>query len=140
MSRFAFDALGTRWEIVTSRRLCARVRQRLLDRVAAFDAVFSRFRSDSLVSKAAGAPDGGRFEFPEEAQALFGLYDLLHAATNGAVDPLVGRDLELLGYDAVYSLQPLTLDELRTGHAGSRLCGHAMLTGKVRFSRRDAPL
>ena len=82
-SRFEFDAIGTRWEIATPTRLGRPVRQRLLDRVEAFDAVFSCFRSDSLVSRAAAAPYGGRFEFPEEAQGLFGLYDRLHVATEG---------------------------------------------------------
>ena len=37
---------------------------------------------------------------------MFDLYDRLVAATNGAVDPLVGRQLELLGYDPAYSLTP----------------------------------
>lgn len=120
MSNLAFDALGTRWEIVTRRKLCVRIRVRLLDRVEAFDAVFSRFRSDSLVSEAAMAPEGGRFRFPDEAQALFGLYDRLHAATRGALDPLVGRDVELLGYDARYSLHPVPLHERSAAHAGSR--------------------
>ena len=54
----------------------------------------------------AAARDGGRFEFPDGAIALFDLYDRLFAATAGAVDPLVGRELELLGYDADYSLRP----------------------------------
>lgn len=33
-------------------------------------------------------------------------YDRLHARTEGAVDPLVGRDPELLGYDRANSLTP----------------------------------
>ena len=37
---------------------------------------------------------------------MFDLYDRLVAATDGAVDPLVGRQLELLGYDPTYSLTP----------------------------------
>ena len=43
---------------------------------------------------------------PPDSIELFALYDQLYAATNGAVDPLVGKDLELLGYDADYSLTP----------------------------------
>lgn len=58
------------------------------------------------MSQIADAPEGGRFDFPDDAPALFDLYDRLHAVTGGAVDPLVGRDLELLGYDRVYSLTP----------------------------------
>ena len=37
---------------------------------------------------------------------MFDLYDDLVAATDGAIDPLVGQALELLGYDATYSLTP----------------------------------
>ncbi len=81
-------------------------RDRVLERIERFDATYSRFRPDSLVSRIAAAPDGGRFAFPPDSLTLFGLYDRPLAATDGAVDPLVGRALELLGYDAMYSLTP----------------------------------
>jgi len=81
------------------------VRDRILDRIRGFDLTYSRFRPDSLVAQVA-APAGGRFEFPEDSVALFDLYDRLVTATDGAVDPLVGRQLELLGYDPTYSLTP----------------------------------
>jgi FAD:protein FMN transferase len=99
-SRFTFSAIGTRWEIETEARLDDGVRRRILERIEAFDAMYSRFRPDSLVSRVAAAARGGRFEFPDDSIALFDLYDRLAAATGGAVDPLVRRDLELLGYDA----------------------------------------
>lgn len=102
----AFDAIGTRWEIETDRPLHVALRVAILQRIARFDAVYSRFRSDSLVARIAAAPSGGRFEFPVDSLALFDLYDRLAAATGGAVDPLVGRRLELLGYDPAYSLRP----------------------------------
>ncbi len=54
----------------------------------------------------AAAQGGGRFAFPLEAARLFAFYDRLHAATGGAVDPLVGRDLERLGYGRDYALVP----------------------------------
>ena len=105
VSRFAFDAIGTQWEIETDGPLGRRLQQHILDRIEQFDATYSRFRPDSLVSRVAAAPDGGRFDFPDDSVALFDLYDRLHTATGGAVDPLVGRDLELLGYDRTYSLR-----------------------------------
>jgi thiamine biosynthesis lipoprotein len=96
------------------------LRQRRLNRVKCFDITYSRFRLDSLVTKVATAPKGGCFRFPDDAGPLFDLYDLLHAATRGAVDPLIGRDLELLGYDRIYSLTP-TLDTPSSGvHAGAQ--------------------
>ncbi|MEU5951214.1 FAD:protein FMN transferase [Streptomyces sp. NPDC047525] len=104
--RFVFEAIGTRWQIETDAPLSQDLRDHILDRTERFDVTYSRFRPDSLVSRIASAPSGGQFDFPGDALALFGLYDRLHAATSGAVDPLVGRELELLGYDATYSLRP----------------------------------
>jgi FAD:protein FMN transferase len=101
---FAFDAIGTRWEIETDRPLGDDLRARIRDRIDRFDATWSRFRPDSLVTRIAGARHGGRFRLPDDASALLDLYDRLHELTDGALDPLIGRDLELLGYDATYSL------------------------------------
>ena len=93
---------------------------RILDRIEQFDAAYSRFRPDSLVSRVATAANGGRFDFPDDAIALFDLYDRLHRATGGAVDPLVGRDLELLGYDGSYSLTPAPGPVRAEAHARGR--------------------
>jgi FAD:protein FMN transferase len=105
MEKFEFEAIGTSWAIDTDARLSARAEQAILDRIERFDATYSRFRRDSLVASISTSGDGGRFEFPDEDVPLFDLYDRLFAATDGAVDPLVGRDLELLGYDAFYTLR-----------------------------------
>jgi thiamine biosynthesis lipoprotein len=105
-STVTFDAIGTRWCIDADEPLRGEVRDRILDRIRRFDRTYSRFRPDSLISQVAAAPAGGRFEFPEDSVALFDLYDRLVTATDGAVDPLVGRQLELLGYDPTYSLTP----------------------------------
>jgi len=104
--RFEFDAIGTQWEIDTPVPLEAATRDHILNLVERFDGVYSRFRHDSVVTRIAKARHGGRFTFPPDAVPMFDLYDQLHASTDGAVDPLVGRDLELLGYDADYSLTP----------------------------------
>jgi thiamine biosynthesis lipoprotein len=106
MFRFTFDAIGSAWQIETPSRLEMPARRRILERMERFDVTYSRFRSDSLVARIASSPEGGCFTFPEDATALFDLYDRLHACTEGAVDPLIGRDLELLGYDRTYSLTP----------------------------------
>jgi thiamine biosynthesis lipoprotein len=112
---FDFEAIGTRWQIETPAVLDAPVRRAVLERVERFDATYSRFRSDSLVTAIAEHP--GRREFPDDAAELFGLYDRLATATEGAVDPLVGRDLELLGYDRDYSLRPVS-DAVRSAASG----------------------
>lgn len=131
---FRFEATGTQWEIETPEPLSQSLRERILRRVEEFDRTYSRFRPDSLVSQIAVAPEGGRFPFPADATALFELYDLLHAATEGAVDPLVGRDLERLGYDRAYSLTPKPDDTPRrtswakdVGRDGTALITHQPL-------------
>lgn len=111
LDTFAFDAIGTRWAIETPLPIKEPLRQAILARAEAFDATWSRFREDSLVSEIARADRGGQFRFPVEAHCLFELYDELHAATAGAVDPLIGRDLELLGYDRHYGLVPAPMAE-----------------------------
>jgi thiamine biosynthesis lipoprotein len=104
MSKFEFKAIGTSWEIDTYRPLAPSLRQAILERIEHFDTAYSRFRSDSLITRMAASAEGGSFVFPADAPVLFEFYDRLHAATRGAVDPLIGRDLELLGYDRHYSL------------------------------------
>ncbi len=105
-SPFRFPAIGTGWEIDTRNPLSEELRQKIRSVAREFDCTWSRFRADSLITRIADAVGGGRFEFPARDVALFELYDRLVTATDGAVDPLVGRDLELLGYDARYSLVP----------------------------------
>ena len=105
-SSFRFGALGTQWEIATGEPLDDGLRQLILKRIDDFERTYSRFRDDSLVAHIAAAHEGGRFLFPEDSTVLFDLYDRLYEATGGAVDPLVGRRLELLGYDRTYSLTP----------------------------------
>jgi thiamine biosynthesis lipoprotein len=106
MFKFDFEAIGTRWQIKTAAPLKEPVRRQLLAEIEEFDRIFSRFRSDSLVASMAASREGGCFRFPGWAASLFDLFDRLFIVTEGAVDPLVGRDLELLGYDGSYSLRP----------------------------------
>ena len=106
MSRIEFDAIGTSWEIDTPVPLGVQMRRRIDDLIEAFDCNYSRFRDNSLITRIAKAESGGTFEFPLGATDMFDLYDRLYDITDGAVDPLVGRDLELLGYDRHYTLTP----------------------------------
>jgi thiamine biosynthesis lipoprotein len=103
---FRFSAIGAGWQIDSECALPEDLRQQICSLAEEFDQVWSRFRADSLITRIAHAEGGGQFEFPIRDVALFELYNRLVAATDGAVDPLVGRDLEMLGYDARYSLAP----------------------------------
>lgn len=97
-----FDAIGVPWQLQTPSPLAAGIRRVVTDVIAAFDADWSRFRDDSLVR--ALARDAGSVAAPPDAVAMLDAYAALSAATDGAVNPLVGASLESLGYDADVSL------------------------------------
>lgn len=96
-----FDAIGTAWEIETSEPLPAMARLEIEQMIAAFDAEWSRFREDSLVTGLARA--AGVVDAPPDATAMLDAYVDLDRATAGAVNPLVGEPLAHRGYDARYS-------------------------------------
>lgn len=93
-----FEAIGTHWAIDGD-----------VDRAAVgaliddFDRSWSRFRSDSLITKL--AVDGGTAETGSQTGRLMDLYARLHVLTGGAVNPLVGGTLAALGYNAEVSLR-----------------------------------
>jgi thiamine biosynthesis lipoprotein len=99
-----FEAIGAPWRIDTPEPLALDVVEAIHERIERFDRVYSRFRPDSLVSRIAAT--AGTWVFPPDAAPLFDLYKTLYEATDGAVNPLVGRRLENLGYDRAYSLRP----------------------------------
>ncbi|WP_226584446.1 FAD:protein FMN transferase [Acuticoccus sediminis] len=110
-----FEATGTMWEIESEPPIDATLAAAIRTEVKRFEATFSRFRTDSLVAELAAAPNGGRFDFPTHAAELFALYDALHVATDGRLDPLVGGVLERLGYDRTYTLAPKPAQGSETG-------------------------
>ena len=101
MSTWRFDAIGTRWEIDTVEPLSTEQRARVAAVISGFDATWSRFRADSLVSRL--SVSGGSVETPADATAMLDAYLELSDATAGAVNPLIGESLNALGYDAAYS-------------------------------------
>lgn len=101
-SSWRFDAIGTTWEIVTPHPLPRAAKAAAGAQIEGFDAQWSRFRDDSLVSRL--AREAGSTPAPPDAAAMLDLYAELAAATNGAVNPLVGATLARRGYDAGYSL------------------------------------
>lgn len=110
MDQYQFEAIGTRWRIESASPIDAALRAAVEERIRGFDETYSRFRADSLVTRASAVP--GRYEFPEDAEDLFSFYDALDAVTDGAVNPLVGSALDALGYGPGYRLVP----EREPGH------------------------
>lgn len=111
MSEHAFEAIGTHWKILlpdalpadTNAALLVRVRERIDE----FDRNYSRFRSDSLVTKM--SQEAGVYALPADAKPMLDLYRELYALTGGLVTPLIGQVLSDAGYDAQYSLVPRAL-------------------------------
>ena len=102
MHAWGFEAIGTAWQIDTREPLPSDVRAAVQGRIKRFDKAWSRFRDDSLVADIARGP--GQWEMPDDAEWLFDLFTELNDLTDGAVNPLIGRTLSDLGYDASYSL------------------------------------
>ena len=97
-----FDAIGTAWTIDSVEPVSDVQRAAVADLVAQVDRTWSRFREDGGVARLRA---GESVDLGPGAAALLDLYDLLHEATDGAVNPLVGGGLEMLGYDAAYTLR-----------------------------------
>ncbi len=102
MTTWSFDAIGTRWEIETAAELPAVHRVGVQARIAAFDAEWSRFRGDSVISRLGAG--GGRVPAPADTVAMLDAYRELSDATDGAVNPLIGQGLAALGYNAALTL------------------------------------
>lgn len=101
---WTFDAIGTAWSVETDDPLDEVARFDVSSVIEEFDKAWSRFRADSLVT--ALAKGAGVVDAPAGASDIFEVYLDLSARTGGAVNPLIGRSLETLGYDASLSLKP----------------------------------
>jgi len=95
-----FAAIGTPWQVVTGEPVPGAVRRTAAELIERFDRDWSRFRADSLVT--ALARGAGSVAAPPDATAMLALYADASAATDGAVNPLVGDALAARGYDAGY--------------------------------------
>lgn len=107
-----FEAIGTIWTVevyeVVPEMLQGQLETAIRERIDEFDACYSRFRPDSLVSLM--AREAGTYQLPADARILVDLYRDLYGVTSGAVTPLIGQVLADAGYDANYSFtsRPLT--------------------------------
>jgi thiamine biosynthesis lipoprotein len=107
MNRLSFEAIGTAWDIQLHEPLrsseLAALEQQIHARIEQFDAAYSRFRTDSLVSHMARA--AGSYDLPNDGYVLLQFYEQLYQATEGKVTPLIGQTVSDAGYDAGYSLE-----------------------------------
>jgi len=99
-----FEALGTNWYVDAVGGLPGALHTSIADELARIDAVWSRFRDDSMVSSLARG--GGSRALAPHDLGLLRWYARLYDATDGAVTPLIGRTLSDAGYDAAVGLRP----------------------------------
>jgi thiamine biosynthesis lipoprotein len=101
---YRFGALGTTAQVTVARRGDLRIAGALLhDELDAIDRACSRFRPDSelhAVNTGAGAAVGVSSVLFEAVQTALRAAE----ATDGAVDPTIGRSLSSLGYDCDFAL------------------------------------
>ncbi len=106
MQKHAFEAIGTHFEITIWDELPPHRAQAVLAHVEQlahdFDALYSRFKHDSLVSKLAKTT--GSVAVPLDLVEMLRLYSVLYGATDGKFTPTIASALEDVGYDAKYSL------------------------------------
>ncbi len=108
MYTYEFEAIGTHWQIdIYGDAFLEKVKTKIQKRIAQFDAHYSRFRADSLVTLM--SQKAGMYLMPDDAEEMLGLYEKVFRITEGAVTPLIGQVLVDAGYDAEYSLVPKTL-------------------------------
>lgn len=100
--KLEFQAIGTSWTIEAD--LDSALEKTIAKMIDEFDRTYSRFRSDSLVTKM--SQKAGEYKLPSDAKTLFDFYKQLYRISNGLVTPLIGGLMEDTGYDANYSLVP----------------------------------
>lgn len=102
LRRLAFPALGTNCEIKYSapkgEGQALSFERAVTAWMTGFEAKFSRFRSDSLVSRINAAAGREWVPVDEETEALFRLCDTLHFMTQGVLDPTTLPLLRLWDY------------------------------------------
>lgn len=106
-SHILYESMGTSWHITIEDPLTEDARidleKELITLSEAFNALYSRFVSSSLVS--AMATRAGVFEVPPDFMRMLEIYQVLYVPSQKKLNPLVGFSLSDLGYDSTYSLK-----------------------------------
>lgn len=99
---YEFEAIGTHWwlERLDGGEFTKSIREALRAYSAEFDRRYSRFREDSLVIRL--AQDGVLMNPPSEMIAMLDYAQELYEVSEGAFSPLVGNNLQALGYGKLY--------------------------------------
>jgi FAD:protein FMN transferase len=107
----SFEAIGTHWSIsIPYIRSEESLFASIHSIIESYDALYSRFREDSLVMRMYKQP--GSYPLDPVGSELFQFYEKLYRATDGYVTPFIGTTLSQAGYDASYSFKKTQLTQL----------------------------
>jgi len=110
LRKLAFPALGTACEVQyaapAGETQAAAFEVAAVRWVQTFEAKYSRFRPDSLVSAINRAAGRAWVEVDENMERLLGLCDALHAMTNGVLDPTALPLIQLWNWKAEHPAIP----------------------------------
>ena len=110
LRRLAFPALGTTCEVQyvapAGDNQAAVFEAAAVRWVQAFEAKYSRFRPDSLVSRINRFAGRSWVEVDEDMERLLGLCDALYAMTNGVLDPTALPLIQLWNWKAEHPVIP----------------------------------
>ena len=138
MYRLAFFAMGTECQVTfsaVSRAAADRFRLAAFQWLAGFEATFSRFLPDSLISQLNREAGGSWIPVTEEAEAIFKLCDWYVWVTRGLFDPTALPLLRLWDYKAEFPRLPAP-DEVRAAKA---LVGWKRVERRAGEARLPAP-
>ncbi len=98
---YEFEAIGTRWwlERLDNAVFTDELKHEIEQYTSIFDKRYSRFRDDSLVAEL--AQNGILHNPPAEMLQMLDYAKDMYVASDGALDMLVGNDLQNLGYGRV---------------------------------------
>ncbi len=108
MYKHSWQALGTHFTVTIwddrDASFLAHIVERVEKHSHTFDALYSRFKPDSLITKL--STQIGLVAVPEALTAMLRLYTDLYTATQGKINPAIGFALADTGYDSTYRLTP----------------------------------
>lgn len=138
LRRLGFAALGTMCEIqyaCDDAGVAAAFEKRAIEWVLAFEAKFSRFRPDSLVSRINAAAGGAWVEIDAEMEQMLKLCDTLVFLTQGILDPTILSLTQLWDYKRPHIALP-TEEEIARAR---RLVGWSIVQREVGRVRLPEP-
>ena len=108
LRKLAFHALGTQCEVqyAADEMQAAGFERAAVSWVTAFEAKYSRFKPDSLVSRINSAAGRDWIEVDAEMEGLLQLCDTLHFMTQGVLDPTALPLIQLWNYKAEHPRVP----------------------------------